>query len=102
MSAIVTELSALEERVQQIVSVLERMRDENRALTGERDDLRAKVRALEAAAGKHAAADYKTRLKSLEEKSGGSGPFVLQMTETTYRNQDGAVVARATGRSIAR
>jgi acyl dehydratase len=43
-----------------------------------------------------------TRLKSLEEKSGGSGPFVLQMTETTYRNQDGAVVARATGRSIAR
>lgn len=43
-----------------------------------------------------------TRLKSLEEKSGGSGPFVLQMTETTYTNQDGAVVARATGRSIAR
>lgn len=43
-----------------------------------------------------------TRLKSLEEKSGGSGPFVLQMTETTYTNQDGVVVARATGRSIAR
>ncbi|MBK9545931.1 MAG: MaoC family dehydratase N-terminal domain-containing protein [Dehalococcoidia bacterium] len=43
-----------------------------------------------------------TRLKSLEEKSGGSGPFVLQMTETTYTNQDGAVVARAVGRSIAR
>lgn len=43
-----------------------------------------------------------TRLKSLEEKSGSSGPFVLQETETTYRNQDGAVVARATGRSIAR
>ena len=43
-----------------------------------------------------------TRLKSLEEKSGGSGPFVLQMTETTYTNQDGTVVARATGRSIAR
>lgn len=43
-----------------------------------------------------------TRLKSLEEKDGSSGPFVLQMTETTYRNQDGAVVARATGRSIAR
>jgi chromosome segregation ATPase len=68
VSAIVTELSALEERVQQIVSLLERMRDENRALTGERDDLRAKVRALEAAAGKHAAADYKTRLKSLEDE----------------------------------
>lgn len=43
-----------------------------------------------------------TRLKSLEEKSGGSGPFVLQMTETTYRNQHGATVARAIGRSIAR
>ena len=43
-----------------------------------------------------------TRLKSLEEKTGGSGPFVLQMTETVYRNQDGQVVARATGRSIAR
>jgi acyl dehydratase len=43
-----------------------------------------------------------TRLKSLEEKTGGSGPFVLQMTETVYRNQDGQVVARAAGRSIAR
>ncbi len=43
-----------------------------------------------------------TRLKSLEEKTGGSGDFVLQMTETTYTNQDGVVVARATGRSIAR
>lgn len=43
-----------------------------------------------------------TRLKSLEEKEGGSGRFVLQMTETTYTNQDGQIVARATGRSIAR
>ncbi|MEO8539378.1 MAG: MaoC family dehydratase N-terminal domain-containing protein [bacterium] len=43
-----------------------------------------------------------TRLKSLEEKSGGSGAFVLQMTETTYTNQDGNVVAKAVGRSIAR
>lgn len=43
-----------------------------------------------------------TRLKSLEEKSGSSGPFVLQITETVYRNQDGQVVARAEGRSIAR
>lgn len=67
MSAIVTELSALEDRVRQVVDVLERLRAENRALAGERDDLRAKVRALEAAAGKHTAADYKTRLKSLEE-----------------------------------
>jgi acyl dehydratase len=43
-----------------------------------------------------------TRLKALDEKSGGSGPFVLQMTETTYTNQHGRVVARAIGRSIAR
>jgi acyl dehydratase len=43
-----------------------------------------------------------TRLKSLEEKEGGSGPFVLQSTETTYTNQHGEVVARMTGRSIAR
>jgi acyl dehydratase len=43
-----------------------------------------------------------TRLKALEEKEGSSGPFVLQLTETTYRNQDGTVVARTTGRSIAR
>lgn len=43
-----------------------------------------------------------TRLKSLDEKEGSSGPFVLQMTETTYSNQDGRVVAKATGRSIAR
>lgn len=43
-----------------------------------------------------------TRLKSLEEKEGSSGPFVLQVTETTYTNQDGTVVARAEGRSIAR
>jgi acyl dehydratase len=43
-----------------------------------------------------------TSLKSLEEKTGGWGPFVLQMTETTYTNHDGVVVAKALGRSIAR
>ena len=43
-----------------------------------------------------------TRLKGLDEKSGSSGPFVLQTTETTYTNQDGDVVARARGLSIAR
>ncbi len=43
-----------------------------------------------------------TRLKSLDEKSGSSGPFVLQTTETTYTNQLGEVVARARGLSIAR
>lgn len=43
-----------------------------------------------------------TRLKSLEEKDGSSGPFVLMTTETTYTNQEGEVVALARGRSIAR
>jgi acyl dehydratase len=43
-----------------------------------------------------------TRLKSLEEKEGGSGPFVLQVTETTYTNQHGEVVARARSSGIAR
>lgn len=43
-----------------------------------------------------------TRLKAVEEKHGGSGPFVLQTVETTYTNQHGEVVARARGLSIAR
>jgi acyl dehydratase len=30
-----------------------------------------------------------TRLASLEEKTGGSGPFVLMTTETRYTNQSG-------------
>lgn len=68
MSAMLTEISTLEDRVKQIVDMLNRLRDENRALSGERDDLRAKVRALEAAAGKHNAAEFKTRLKSLEDE----------------------------------
>jgi acyl dehydratase len=43
-----------------------------------------------------------TRLAALEEKSGGSGPFVLATTETTYTNQAGEVVAILRGRRIAR
>ena len=43
-----------------------------------------------------------TRLRGLEEKQGGSGPFVLQTVETTYTNQDGEVIARSRGLSIAR
>jgi acyl dehydratase len=43
-----------------------------------------------------------TRLASLEEKTGGSGPFVLITTETTYTNQAGEVVAIVRGRRIAR
>lgn len=43
-----------------------------------------------------------TRLKSLEEKQGGSGPFVLTTTETTFVNQDGEVVARSRQVGIAR
>ncbi len=43
-----------------------------------------------------------TRLASLEEKTGGSGPFVLMTTETTYTNQAGEVVAIVRGQRIAR
>jgi acyl dehydratase len=43
-----------------------------------------------------------TRLKALDEKDGSSGPFVLQSTETSYTNQDGELVARSRGLSIAR
>jgi len=43
-----------------------------------------------------------TFLRSLEEKNGASGPFVLQVTETRHTNQDGVVVAKVFGRSIAR
>lgn len=43
-----------------------------------------------------------TRFAGVEEKQGSSGPFVLMTNETTYTNQDGEVVARARGRSIAR
>lgn len=43
-----------------------------------------------------------TRLASLEEKTGGSGPFVLATTETTYTNQAGEVVAIVRGKRIAR
>jgi acyl dehydratase len=43
-----------------------------------------------------------TRLKSLDEKEGGSGPFVLQVTETSYTNQRGEIVARARGSGISR
>ena len=43
-----------------------------------------------------------TRLASLEEKTGGSGPFVLATTETTYTNQANEMVAIARGRRIAR
>lgn len=43
-----------------------------------------------------------TRLASLEEKSGGSGPFVLSTLETTYTNQQGEAVAVVRTRRIAR
>jgi len=43
-----------------------------------------------------------TRLAALEEKTGGSGPFVLITTETTYTNPAGEVVALVRGKRIAR
>ncbi len=43
-----------------------------------------------------------TRLASLEEKTGGSGPFVLMTTEATYTNRAGEIVAIARGQRIVR
>jgi acyl dehydratase len=43
-----------------------------------------------------------TRLAALEEKTGGSGPFVLVTTETRYTNQAGELVALVRGLRIAR
>jgi acyl dehydratase len=43
-----------------------------------------------------------TRLAALEEKTGGSGPFVLVTTETAYTNQSGERVATLRARRIAR
>jgi acyl dehydratase len=43
-----------------------------------------------------------SRVKSLEEKSGSSGRFVLITRETTYTNQRGETVARARQLGIAR
>jgi chromosome segregation ATPase len=68
VSAIMTELSALEDRIRKVTDLVDKLRTENRSLAGEKEELRAKVRALEAAVGKHAAADWKTRFKSLEEE----------------------------------
>ncbi|HLQ67360.1 MAG TPA: hypothetical protein VK123_09050 [Candidatus Limnocylindrales bacterium] len=68
MSAILAELSGLEERVRKVTDLVDRLKAENRLIAGERDELRAKMRALEAAAGKQAAADWKTRTKALEEE----------------------------------
>jgi chromosome segregation ATPase len=68
MSAVLAELSGLEERVRKVTDLLDRLRDENRAVAGERDELRVKLKTLEVAAGKQAAADWKTRVKALEEE----------------------------------
>jgi acyl dehydratase len=43
-----------------------------------------------------------TRIASIEEKSGRSGPFVLLTRETHYTNQEGQLVARGRFSVIAR
>jgi len=43
-----------------------------------------------------------TRLHSLEEKVGRSGPFVVQIAETRFTNQDGELVALQRAGGIAR
>lgn len=66
MSGMMADLAALEERVRKVTALVGRLRDENRTLEAERDELRAKMRALEAALGKNAAQDLKPRMKALE------------------------------------
>lgn len=70
MSGILKELTTLEERVRTVTDLVAKLKDEKRALEGERDELRAKVRSLELAVGKHAhlAEDVKPRIKALEEE----------------------------------
>ncbi len=43
-----------------------------------------------------------SRLLSLDEKDGGSGPFVLTTRQTTFTNQDGRIVARTRQVGISR
>lgn len=43
-----------------------------------------------------------TRLAALDQKDGSKGPFVRQVRETTYVNQDGTTVARSRQIGIAR
>jgi predicted nucleic acid-binding Zn-ribbon protein len=64
----VTELTALEERIRTVTELVARLRDQQRALEAEREELRGKVRSLEAAVGKHAAEDWKPRIKALEQE----------------------------------
>ena len=70
MSGILKELAVLEDRVRIVADVVAKLRDEKRGIEGERDELRAKVRSLESAVGKHAhlAEDVKPRIKALEEE----------------------------------
>lgn len=42
------------------------------------------------------------RIETVEQKQGRSGPFVLVTASTTYYNQDGEVLARATDTLLAR
>jgi N-terminal half of MaoC dehydratase len=49
-----------------------------------------------------AAVSAETRLAALDQKEGSKGPFVYITRETTYTNQDGAVVARTRQIGIAR
>lgn len=43
-----------------------------------------------------------TRLSALDQKDGSKGPFVRQVRETSYENQDGVLVARSRQIGIAR
>jgi predicted nucleic acid-binding Zn-ribbon protein len=61
------ELDQLEERIRTAVGLLAQLREEKRRLESENQELRTRIRALEAATGK-AADDLKPHLKALEEE----------------------------------
>jgi len=62
------ELDQLDARIRAAAKLLTQLRDEKRRLETDNQELVKRVRALEAAAGKHPAENLKPRLKALEEE----------------------------------
>jgi chromosome segregation ATPase len=65
---IIAELDQLEAKIRTATELMTRLRDEKRALELESQELREKVRSLEAEAARRDAEDLKPRLASLEEE----------------------------------
>ncbi|HEY7727177.1 MAG TPA: hypothetical protein VID50_01845 [Candidatus Eisenbacteria bacterium] len=65
---IIAELDQLEAKIRTASELLTRLRDEKRALERESDQLRERVRTLEAEVARHEAENLGPQLKSLEEE----------------------------------